>query len=51
MGVPGPDYHQLKKLNFRDYVHAYDLKGETNINMPRSVGAISLYLSRNTQGG
>ena len=49
--VPGPDYHQVKKLNFGDYVQMYDVKDKTSTNAPRNVGAIILYSYRNAQRG
>ena len=50
-GLLGPDYHQVKKLNFGDYVQAYDERGATNTNRSRSVVTIALHPLGNTQGG
>ena len=41
---------EIKRFNFWDSVQAYDMKGNTNMNAPRSVGAIELYPSNNAQG-
>jgi len=49
-GVSGPNYHQIKKLDFGDYVHTYNVKGRKNTNTTKSVGAIALYSSGNDQG-
>ena len=46
------DYLQINKLNFRNYVHAYILKGKTNTNKERTIGAIILHPSgKNRRGG
>ena len=50
-GVPGPDYHQIQKLNFVDYVQSYNMKGKTNTNVPRRVGPVALYRSGSARGG
>ena len=48
-GKPGPDYNQICKLNFGDYVQAYRRNGATNTNKAMSVGAIALFPSGNDQ--
>ena len=50
-GKLGPDYNQICKLNFGDYVQAYRRNGATNTNNARSVGAIALFPSGNDQNG
>ena len=46
-----PEYSELCKLNFGDYVHAYQRRGKTHTNRARCVGAIALYPSGIEQGG
>ena len=46
-----PNFNDITKLNFGDYVQAYRIKGVTNTNKARCVGAIALYQSGNKQGG
>ena len=50
-GRPAPNYREVNKLNFGDYAQAYNVKGVTNTNKGRTVGAIALYPSGNAQGG
>jgi len=50
-GIPGPDYHQVKTLNFGDYVQAYDGRVATNTNRSRRLSAIALHPSGNTHEG
>ena len=50
-GRPDLDFNQVSELNFGNYVHAYIRRGRKNTNKARTVGAISLYLSVNDQGG
>ena len=50
-GKPSPDFLEVIKLNFGDYVQAYNAKKITNNNKSRAVGAISLYPSGNEVGG
>ena len=50
-GRPPPNFNEVNKLNFGDYVQAYKVKGATNTNKSRTVGAIALYPSGNAQGG
>ena len=50
-GRSAPNFNEITKLNFGDYVQVYRIKGVTNTNKARSVGAISLYQSGNEQGG
>jgi len=38
-------------MNFGEYVHVYNVRGATNTNQPRTVGAIALHPSNNLQGG
>ena len=49
-GAQSLDYSKLVKLHFGDYVQVHQEKNITNNNEPRSVGAIALYPSGNTQG-
>ena len=51
MGLPGPKYHQIKKLKFGDYVQVYTVKIRMYTNTARSVVSIVLYPSWNIQGG
>lgn len=47
---PAPDYHEVTKLRFGDYVHT--THGQTkNDNTSRTTGAIALYPSKNMTGG
>ena len=46
-----PDYNQVKKLIFGDYVQVYINKGKTNTNMVHMVGETVLHPSGNEQGG
>jgi len=39
------------RMNFGEYVHVYNVRGVTNNNQSRTVGAIALYSSNNLQGG
>jgi hypothetical protein len=51
-GLPEKSYRDIIKLNFGDYVQAYNVQGNvTNNNNARTVGAIALYASGNVQGG
>ena len=51
-GIPGRTYDDIMKLNFGDYVQAYNVQGgKTNNTNARTVGAIALYPSGNQQGG
>ena len=50
MGVPSPDYYQVKKLNFGDYIQVYDISIRINMNTARILGVITLYPSGNAQG-
>ena len=45
-----PEYGELCKLNFGEYVQAYQRRGEMNTNRARCVGAIALFPSGNEQG-
>ena len=51
VGRPAPNFDEITKLNFGDYVQAYKLKGKINTNKARTVGVIALYPSGNDQGG
>ena len=42
-GAQCPNYDELVKLHFGDYVQVHQEKRVTNNNKPRSVGAIALY--------
>jgi len=49
-GEPTPDYHNIIRLNFGDYV--LTAPGKTkNDQSPRRIGAIALYPSKNASGG
>ena len=48
-GAKCPDYNELVKLHFGDYVQVHQEKRITNNTEPRSVGAIALYPSGNAQ--
>ena len=48
-GAQCPDYGELVKLHFGDYVQVHQERRITNNNEPRSVGAIALYPSGNAQ--
>ena len=43
--IAGPDYHQIKKLNFGDYIKMYDIKRRTNTNTEMIVEATLLFSS------
>ena len=45
------DYSDVKELNFRDYMQAYNIKGVTNTNNTRTMRAFVLHLSINKQTG
>ena len=48
-GLPPPDYNEIVKLNFGDYVQTYE--GETkNTNKSRHIGAIALFPSPSGHG-
>ena len=49
-GRANPDFRQAMKLNFGDYVQAYNGKKIINTNKSRLVGAISLYPPGNEVG-
>ena len=49
MGAQNPDYNELVKLQFGDYVQVHQERQITNSNKPRSIGAIALYPSGNAQ--
>ena len=49
-GAPSPDYKEITKLNFGDYVLAHTTIQKTNDNSPRSVESVALYPSGNAQG-
>ena len=38
-----PNFNEITKLNFGDYVQVYRIKGVTNTNKARCVGAIAIY--------
>ena len=42
-GRSAPNFNEITKLNFGDYVQAYRIKGATNTNKARCVGSIALY--------
>ena len=46
-GRPAPNYKEVRKLNFGDYIQVYKVKGKTNTPMSRTVCAIALYPSGN----
>ena len=48
-GAQCPDYSELVKLHFGDYVQVHQEKQITNNNKLRSVGAIALYPTGNAQ--
>ena len=50
MGRPPPDYNEVIKLNFGDYVQTHNVRSRTNDNEQRTVGAIALYPTENGQG-
>ena len=50
-GKPSSDFLEVIKLNFGDYVQAYNATRITNTNKSRAVGAIALYPSNNEVGG
>ena len=50
VGTSKPDYEEIKKLNFGDYVQAHQPSNITNDNKSRAVGAITLYPQGNLQG-
>ena len=50
-GKPSSDFLEVIKLNFGDYVQAYNAKKITNTNKSRAVGVIALYPSGNEVGG
>ena len=50
LGTCKPDYEEIKKLNFGDYVQANQPLNITNDNKARTVGAIALHPSGNLQG-
>ena len=49
-GRPSPEYLQVRKLKFGDYVQTYINKGIINTNKTRTVGAIELHPSGNERG-
>ena len=50
-GKSASNFNEITKLNVGDYVQAYRIKGVTNTNKARCLGAIALYQSGNEQGG
>ena len=50
LGTYRPDYEEIKKLNFGDYVQAHQPLNITNDNKARTVGAITLHPSGQLQG-
>ena len=50
-GKPSPDFPQVTKLNFGDYVQAYNASKITNTPKSRAVGSVALYPSGNEAGG
>ena len=50
-GKPSPDFLQVTKLNFGDYVQAYNATKITNTPKSRAVGCVALYPSGNEAGG
>lgn len=49
-GRPPPDFHEVMKLNFGDYVQAHTVSNKTDSNEPITVGSIALYPSENSGG-
>ena len=49
-GRPAPNYNEVSKINFGNYVQTYKVKGKTNTPKSRTVGAINLYPSGILQG-
>ena len=46
-----PNFNEITKLKFGNYVQVYRIKGATNTNKARCVGVIALYQLGNEQGG